>query len=302
MPLVELPCAFTYVQMRVYTCIRYHMRKIELTQWSRSVLFWLCLNSCAIETLLVTKCEILRIFRWPLFQFIPSELKLFGSVRLCFVVIVISHAPHSLSSLSTSLCVCVCLVYAFIQLNFDEYPWQSHLINCMENVLGALTTIYVHLFSKLARNCVQLQFLKTRKINIWKTKQIIKNGKKEKKTKKTKERRETCACVYDEKEKYLYIQYTYMKQQIQIDEQIRTSVFRNKNLYTAVYAVHVLGSNQMQIIIYKHEYYKYVVVCFRAKKRTFSVFICCLWWNPNRRISFKIQTLCKQTDFVWVWV
>lgn len=59
----------------------------------------------------------------------------------------------------------------------------------------------------------------------------------------------------DEKEKYLY---TYIKQQIQIDDQIRTSVFRNKNLHTVrlhvcMYVVHVLGSNEMQIIIYKHE-------------------------------------------------
>lgn len=151
-------------------------------------------------------------------------------------------------------------------------------------------------FLKLPRKCSQLQFLETRKINIWKTKQIIKNGKEEREGRRERER--------DEKEKYLYIYITYIKQQIQIDEQIRTSVFRNTNLYTVcMYVVHALGSNEMQIIIYKHEYDKHVCVCSRAKKEHLvysfagdgiQIEKIQLW------ISFKIQTLCKQTDFVWV--
>lgn len=45
-------------------------------------------------------------------------------------------------------------------------------------------------------------------------------------------------------------------------------MFRNTNLYTVcMYVVHALGSNEMQIIIYKHEYDKHVCVCVLAQKK-----------------------------------
>lgn len=75
-------CRLSNCRARLYVCANESAHMHSISQWSRSVLLWSCLNSCSIKTSLVTTCEILCIFPWPLSHF--QSFKLFGFVRLRF--------------------------------------------------------------------------------------------------------------------------------------------------------------------------------------------------------------------------
>lgn len=97
-----------------------HEKNWTPTQWSLSALFWLrLLNSCSIKTSLVTTCETLCIFLWPLSHLIPSNYSV-----LC----------GFLSFYSRSLCACVCCTHLFNWILWNILG-QNHLIHCMENIL-----------------------------------------------------------------------------------------------------------------------------------------------------------------------
>lgn len=159
-------------------CIRYHMQIIESTQWSFSVLFWLCHNWFPIKTSFVTNCETFCIFLWSLL-FIPSNQSILYDLLIVF---------HKHLIRSDEI---------FIQLNFDEYPCWARMMYYMENIL--LVRICSPVF-KVGPKMYSTAMSKDKKNKCLKKKKNKQNLNHRKKRRMKKGR-----CVMGEREKYLFI-------------------------------------------------------------------------------------------------